>query len=87
MISVETWQTIRHLAAIGHSKRFIAKTVGVSRDTVDAAIADENPPAYKRDSPVLDALEPYRDLLLAGLQRGLTELACRDSGKYVDATR
>lgn len=71
MITVETWQRIRSLAAQGHSARAIADQVGVSRNTVRAALAANDWEAYARARTGGQDLEPYRAQVEAGLRRGL----------------
>jgi transposase len=70
VISLEKWQTIRHLKSVGVSKREIAKLVRVARSTVDAALAGDDPPGYRRGCPAQDLVEPYREMLRIGLDRG-----------------
>lgn len=71
MITVETWQRIRSLAAQGRSARAIAELMGVSRNTVRAALATDNWEAYSRAPGGGQDLEPYRAMVEAGLRRGL----------------
>lgn len=47
---MDDWAEIRHLSSTGqHSKREIARLVGVSRGTVDRALAVDRSPAYRRE--------------------------------------
>ena len=69
MVSVEIWQRIRHLKAVGWSRRRIARELGLSRNTVDAALAAEEPPRYRR-AAAASPLEPWNDFLQSGLRRG-----------------
>ncbi len=71
MITVETWQRIRSLAAQGHSARAIADQVGVSRNTVRAALASEDWEAYTRARAGNQDLERFRAQVEAGLRRGV----------------
>ncbi len=71
MITVETWQRIRSLAAQGHSARAIADQVGVSRNTVRAALSADSWEAYSRTRAGGQELEAYRTAVEAGLRRGL----------------
>ncbi|MEC5170907.1 Mu transposase domain-containing protein [Glaciihabitans sp. GrIS 2.15] len=49
MIKLDDWAEIRHLFSTGkHSKRAIAQLVGVSRGTVDRALAEDRQPGYQR---------------------------------------
>lgn len=49
MITLDDWAEIRRLhAAGGHSKRELAKLLGVSRGTVDRALASDRVPRYER---------------------------------------
>ena len=61
MLSVEDWAEIRRLhRAEGLAIKLIARTLGISRNTVRAAIASDGPPKYERKSAgsVVDAFEP-----------------------------
>ncbi|WP_233201665.1 helix-turn-helix domain-containing protein [Cryobacterium sp. Y11] len=50
MIKLDDWAEIRHLHSTGqHSKREIARLVGVSRGTVDRALAVDRAPTYQRE--------------------------------------
>lgn len=69
MITLEDWAKIRHLFAEGKtSRRAIARIVGVSRGTVDRALASDRAPQYER--PVkgssFNAFAPAVRVLLAG---------------------
>jgi transposase len=94
VLSVEDWAEIRRLhRAEGLPLKAIARMLGISRNTVRAAIASDAPPKYerKRAGSVVDAVEPrIRELLQAypampatviaeriGWQRGLTVLKDR----------
>jgi transposase len=94
VLSVEDWAEIRRLhRAEGLAIKMIARTLGISRNTVRAAIASDGPPKYERKSAgsVVDAVEPrIRELLQAyptmpatviaeriGWERGLTVLKDR----------
>ncbi len=91
MLSVEDWAEIRRLRrAEGLPIKVIARVLGVSRNTVRAAIASDGPPKYERKpaGSVVDEVEPrIRELLQAvptmpatviaqriGWTRGLTVL-------------
>ena len=56
---MEAWTTIRYLHAQGKSLRAIAKELGLSRNTVRAALRAENPPRYRRPKRQNSALEPF----------------------------
>ncbi len=71
MITVETWQRIRHLAAQGIPARAIAREVGVSRNTVRAVLASDGWEGYSRAHTCGKDLEPHRPAVEAGLRRGL----------------
>ena len=61
MLSVEDWAEIRRLRrAEGFPIKMIARTLGVSRNTVRAALAAEGPPKYVRKptGSAVDACEP-----------------------------
>ena len=69
MLSVEDWAEIRRLhRAEGMPIKAIARVLGVSRNTVRAALASDGPPKYERPpaGSVVDAVEPrIRELLQA----------------------
>jgi transposase len=69
VLDVENWAEIRRLhRAEGLPIREIAQVMGVSRNTVRAAVASDGPPRYERPRPgsVVDAVEPrIRELLKA----------------------
>jgi transposase len=69
VLSVEDWAEIRRLhRAEGLPIKVIARTLGVSRNTVRAAVASGGPPKYERAAKgsVADAFEPrIRELLKA----------------------
>lgn len=58
---MEEWTTIRFLHAQGKSARAIAKELGISRNTVHAALRKENPPKYSRPPRPNPKLEPFLD--------------------------
>ena len=69
MLSVEDWAEIRRLhRAEGMPVKAIARAVGVSRNTVRAAVASDRPPKYERKpaGSIVDRFEPrIRELLKA----------------------
>jgi transposase len=94
VLSVEDWAEIRRLhRAEGLPIKVIARTLGISRNTVRSALASDGPPKYERKSAgsCVDAFEPrIRELLQAypampatviaeriGWERGLTILKDR----------
>jgi transposase len=94
VLCVEDWAEIRRLARAEKMPiKVIARTLGISRNTVRAAIASDGPPKYERKpaGSVVDAVEPrIRELLQAyptmpatviaeriGWDRGLTVLKDR----------
>jgi transposase len=94
VLSVEDWAEIRRLhRAEGLAIKLIARTLGISRNTVRAAITSDGPPKYERKSAgsIVDTAEPrIRELLAAyptmpatviaeriGWDRGLTVLKDR----------
>ena len=94
MLSVEDWAEIRRLHR-GEKMpiKVVARTLGVSRNTVRAALASDGPPKYVRApaGSIVDEVEPrIRELLAAwpsmpatvvaeriGWQRGITVLKDR----------
>jgi transposase len=94
VLTVEDWAEIRRLGrAEGMPVKAIARMLGVSRNTVRAALASDAPPQYRRApaGSAVDAVEPrIRELLQAyptmpatviaervGWERGLTVLKDR----------
>ncbi|MFQ6332147.1 IS21 family transposase [Nocardia sp. CWNU-33] len=67
MLSVEDWAEIRRLRrSEGLPLKAIARVLGVSRNTVRAALASDRPPKYERPAKgsIVDAVEPQiRELL------------------------
>ena len=67
MLDVENWAEVRRLyRSEGLPIREIARVMGVSRNTVRAAIASDGPPKYERPpaGSVVDVAEPrIRELL------------------------
>ena len=104
MLTVEDWAEIRRLhRAEGMPIKAIARTLGISRNTVRAALASDGPPRYERTpaGSAVDAFEPrIRELLQAyptmpatviaeraGWDRGLTVLKDRVRELRPDAVR
>jgi transposase len=81
VLSVENWAEIRRLhRAEGLPIREIARVMGVSRNTVRAAVASDGPPRYQRPraGSVVDAAEPrIRELLKAYPSMPATVIADR----------
>ena len=81
MLSVEDWAEIRRLhRAEQMPVKAIARALGISRNTVRAAIASDRPPKYERKpaGSVVDAAEPrIRELLKAYQTRPATVIAER----------
>ena len=69
MLSVEDWAEIRRLhRSEGMPIKVVARVMGISKNTVRAALASDGPPAYRRRpaGSVVDAVEPrVRELLAA----------------------
>ena len=67
MLSVEDWAEIRRLhRAEGVPIKVIARSMGISKNTVRKALRDDGPPRYERVGPgsLVDAVEPQiRELL------------------------
>ena len=63
LLSVEDWAEIRRLhRAEGLPIKLIARTLGISRNTVRAALASEGPPKYER-RPAGSAVDAFEQLL------------------------
>jgi transposase len=81
VLDVEDWAEIRRLhRAEGLPIREIARVMGVSRNTVRAAVASDGPPKYERPraGSVVDAAEPrIRELLRAYPRMPATVIAER----------
>ncbi len=72
VIDVEDWAEIRRLhRAEGMPIKAIARLLGVSRNTVRAALAGDGPPKYERPAQgsVVDAVEPRIRELLQAIRR------------------
>ena len=66
-MSVEDWAEIRRLhRAEGLPIKTIARTLGISRNTVRAALASEGPPKYVR-KPAGSAVDAFEDAIRAQL--------------------
>jgi len=94
VLSVEDWAEIRRLHRCeGQPIKVIARVMGISKNTVKAALTSDGPPAYRRrpSGSIVDAVEPQiRELLRAyptmpstviaeriGWERGITVLKDR----------
>ncbi len=81
MLSVEDWAEIRRLhRSEGLPIKAIARVLGVSRNTVRAAIASDRPPKYQRSlkGSIVDAAEPaIREMLRAYPRMPATVIAER----------
>src|SRR5437867_1729328 len=94
VLSVEDWAEIRRLRrSEGLPIKMIARVLGVSRNTVRAALASDGPPQYVRRAvgSAVDAFEPrIRELLAAFPTMPATVIAERvgwTRGKTVFAER
>ena len=56
---MEAWTTIRYLHAQGKSIRTIAKELSIARNTVRAALREDNPPQYSRPERTNPKIEPF----------------------------
>lgn len=70
MVTLEQWQRIRHLDALGWSARRIARELHLDRRTVARALKAETPPRYQRE-PADSPLQPWSATVEAGVRRGL----------------
>src|SRR6516225_3359575 len=81
MLSVEDWAEIRRLhRAEGLPIKVIARVLGVSKNTVKAALASDGPPKYERPQrgSIVDEVEPrIRELLQAYPRMPATVIAER----------
>ena len=74
-MSVEDWAEIRRLhRAEGLPIKMIARTLGISRNTVRAALVSERPPKYER-RPAGSAVDVFEDAIRAQLRAVPTMLA------------
>jgi transposase len=81
VITVQTWHTIRGLAAQGCSHRFIARTLGVSRKTVRRALRGDAPATYGRKPVVQESLQAFRPDAQAGIRRGKAGLVLLEEAR------
>ena len=66
-MAVEDWAEIRRLyRAEGLPIKLIARTLGISRNTVRAALASDGPPKYERE-PAGSAVDAFEDAIRAQL--------------------
>jgi hypothetical protein len=81
MLSVEDWAEIRRLyRAEGLPIKVIARVLGISKNTVKAALASDSPPKYERlqRGSIVDEVEPQiRELLQAYPRMPATVIAER----------
>ncbi len=67
-MSVDEWAEIRRLhQAEGLPIKMIARTLGISRNTVRAALASDRPPKYKR-KPKGSAVDAFEEAIRAELE-------------------
>lgn len=69
MITQELWMDLKLLSRQGMSIRAIARSTGLSRNTVRRALAAKTPPGYKPRPAKPHKLEPYLDYLNAQLEQ------------------
>lgn len=69
---MEDWVTIKNIKkrkpAMG--TRAIAELLNISRNTVKAALANENPPEYKRTEKINPDIEPFKEFIVNKLSLG-----------------
>ena len=86
MLSVEDWAEIRRLhRAEGLPIKAIVRVLGISRNTVRAAIASDGPPKYERTpaGSIVDEVEPrIRELLQSYPRMPATVIAERIGWSY-----
>ena len=68
MTTPEEWMTIKTLKRKGFSQRGIARTLGISRNTVKRHLTEEHPPHYQREAQYPTILDGYRDYLAERLK-------------------
>ena len=66
MLRLEEWVDIVSMHKAGVSIKEIARTLGISRNTVRATLRRDGPPEYRR-RPLPSKLDPYKDYLLERL--------------------
>lgn len=71
MIKMEAWTTIRYLAAQGKGKKAIARELGISRNTVRRALAEEGTARYQRPTRPNQRLAPLGEAIREMRQQGL----------------
>lgn len=69
MITLEDWALIRRLVAEGVPKTRIAERLGISRNTVTAAVKATEPPKYERASAAVTSFTPVAERVRALLAR------------------
>ena len=81
MLNVEDWAEIRRLhRSEGQPIKVIARVMGISKNTVKAALASDGPPPYRRrpSGSIVDAVEPQiRELLRVYPRMSATVIAER----------
>jgi len=68
MINPEEWMTIKTLHKKGLSARQIARTLGVSRNTVKRKLQEEHPSHYSRTEPYVSVVDEHKDYLQGRLE-------------------
>ncbi|MGE3735739.1 MAG: helix-turn-helix domain-containing protein [Blastocatellales bacterium] len=68
-ITQELWMDLKLLSRQGMSIRAIARSTGLSRNTVRRALAAKTPPGYKSRPAKPHKLEPYLDYLQSQLEQ------------------
>ena len=85
MLNVEDWAEIRVMHRDGVPLAQIARVLGISRNTVKAAVRSDGPPRYRREpkGSVVDAFEPLiRELLTKTPELPATVIAERIGWPY-----
>ncbi|MBC8205520.1 MAG: transposase [FCB group bacterium] len=68
MLKIEELMTIKTLIEKGVSQRQIAKTLGISRNTVKKYLKREGPPQYRREKSYPSILDRHKEYLLERLR-------------------
>jgi transposase len=71
MLAKEEYMEIKILRKQGHKIKEIAREMGISKNTVKKYIATEEYHGYRKRTPVISKLNPFKDYILNRLEKGL----------------